>query len=65
MSAARAKRRNQIVGQFTIRLVEMVESPAYRALSLSGHRVLSRIEIELRHHGGNEKWPPDGRVQKL
>jgi hypothetical protein len=30
----------------------MLESPAYRVLSLSGHRVLARLEIELGHHGG-------------
>jgi hypothetical protein len=35
-------------------LIEMHESPAYRALSLSGHRVLARLEIELGHHGGTE-----------
>jgi hypothetical protein len=32
----------------------MLESPAYRALSLSGHRVLARLEIELGHHGGTD-----------
>jgi hypothetical protein len=32
----------------------MLESPAYRALSLSAHRVLSRIEVELGHHGGTD-----------
>ena len=32
----------------------MLESPAYRALSLSGHRVLARINIEHAHHGGQE-----------
>jgi hypothetical protein len=32
----------------------MLESPAYRALSLSAHRVISRVEIELAHHGGND-----------
>jgi hypothetical protein len=30
----------------------MLESPAYRALTLSEHRILSRLEIELAHHGG-------------
>ena len=37
----------------------MLESPAFRALSLSGHRVLARLEIELGHHGGadNGKLP--------
>jgi hypothetical protein len=32
----------------------MLESPAYRALSLSAHRALARIEIELAHHGGKD-----------
>ncbi len=49
-----AKRRNSISGQFAARLVEMLESPAYRALSLSAHRVVSRLEIELGNHGGND-----------
>jgi hypothetical protein len=48
------KRRNRISGQWSPRLIEMLESPAYRALSLSGHRVISRIEIELGSHGGND-----------
>ncbi len=32
----------------------MLESPAYRALSRSGHMVISRVEIELAYHGGND-----------
>jgi hypothetical protein len=48
------QRRSRIATQFTYRLVELQESPAYRVLSLSGHRALSRIEIELRHHGGRD-----------
>jgi hypothetical protein len=48
------KRRNRISGQFSARPIEMLESPAYRALSLSAHRVISRIEIELARHGGND-----------
>jgi hypothetical protein len=51
---SRLKRRNRISGQWSARLIEMLESPAYRALSLSAHRVISRIEIELGHHGGND-----------
>jgi hypothetical protein len=47
------RRRNRISGQFSPRLIEMLRCPAYRALSLSGHRVISRIEIELADHGGN------------
>jgi len=49
------KRRNRISGQFAPRRIEMLESPAYRVLSRSGHMVLARIEIELAHHGGNDK----------
>jgi len=48
------RRRTTIGGQFAPRLIEMLESPAYRALSLSGHRVLARLEIELGHHGGTD-----------
>lgn len=47
-------RRNTITGQWAARQIEMLESPAYRVLSLSAHRVLSRIEVELAHHGGND-----------
>jgi hypothetical protein len=32
----------------------MLESPAYRVLSQSAHRVLARVEIELAHHGGTD-----------
>jgi hypothetical protein len=42
--------RNSISGPFAARLYELLISPAYKALSLTAHRVLSRIEIEhLRH----------------
>jgi hypothetical protein len=53
------RRRNRIEGQFAPRLIEMLESPAYAALSLYGHRMVARIEIELAHHGGmdNGKLP--------
>jgi hypothetical protein len=47
-------KQNKISGQFAARLIEMMESPAYRVLSLSAHRVLSRIEIEWAHHGGQD-----------
>src|SRR5262249_35208529 len=46
--------RKKIPGQFAPRLIEMLESPAYRVLSRSGHMVLARIEIELAHHAGND-----------
>jgi hypothetical protein len=49
-----AKKHNKISGQFSARLIEMMESPAFRVLSLSAHRALSRIEIELAHHGGQD-----------
>ena len=32
----------------------MLESPAYRVLSQSAHRAISRIELELCYHGGND-----------
>jgi hypothetical protein len=53
------QRRTSIGGQFAPRLIEMLESPAYRVLSLGAHRVIARIEIELGHHGGtnNGKLP--------
>jgi hypothetical protein len=48
------RRRNRIAEQFAPRTIRMLESPAYRALSLSAHRVLSRIEIERAHHAGHD-----------
>jgi hypothetical protein len=54
MTAERRKRSNRIHGQFSPRLIDMLESPAYRVLSLSAHRVISRIEIEHASHGGTE-----------
>jgi hypothetical protein len=50
----RMKRRNRLNGQWSPRMIEMLRSPAYRALSLSAHRLISRIEIELADHGGND-----------
>jgi hypothetical protein len=46
------KERGSINGAFAWRLVEVLESPAYRMLSLSAHRAMARLEIELAHHGG-------------
>jgi hypothetical protein len=48
------RRKNAIGEQFAPRTIRMLESPAYRALSLSARRVLDRVEIELAHHGGFE-----------
>ena len=45
-------RRTSIDGQFAAREIKMLESPAFRVLSLSARRVLDRLEIELAHHGG-------------
>jgi hypothetical protein len=47
-------RRKTTLPQFVPHTIEMLESAAYRALSVSGHRVLARIEIEHGHHGGKE-----------
>ena len=43
-----------IGGQFIPRTIEMLRSPAIRVLSLTGHRILIRLEIELAEHGGRE-----------
>ena len=53
------KRKHKIDGQFAPRTIVMLRSPAMRALSLSGRRILDRIEIELANHGGrdNAKLP--------
>jgi len=46
------RRSTQIDGQFAARTIKMLESPAFRVLSLSARRALDRLEIELAHHGG-------------
>ncbi|WOH78253.1 hypothetical protein RX327_20000 [Bradyrhizobium sp. BEA-2-5] len=48
------ERRTSIGGQFAPRRIDMLRSPAYRALSLSARRVLDRLEIELADHGGTD-----------
>jgi hypothetical protein len=48
------RRFTRIVGQFVPRPIDMLESPAYRVLTLAAHRVLARLEIEFAHHGGND-----------
>jgi hypothetical protein len=40
--------------QWCARPLELLESPAYKVLSRAAHQVMSRIEIELRHHGGRD-----------
>jgi hypothetical protein len=49
-----AKRRNAITGQWSARLIDMQRSCAWRLLSRAAHQCLSRIEIELADHGGND-----------
>ena len=44
--------RMKIVGQFIPRPTRMLDTAAFRALSLSAHRVLARVEIEHGAHGG-------------
>lgn len=39
---------------FVMHTREMIASPAWRVLSLSAHRVLCRLEIELCSHGGKD-----------
>ena len=48
------KRRTQIGEEFIPYTLEMIVSPAYRALSLQGRKVLRRLEIEHCSHGGAE-----------
>ena len=47
-------RKSKIAGQFSPRTIEMIESPAFRVLSLSARRVLDRLEIEHAHHAGHD-----------
>lgn len=48
------RRGTQIDGQFAYRQIGLLESPAYRVLSLSARRILDRLEVELAHHGGTD-----------
>jgi hypothetical protein len=49
-----SRRKSSFTGQWSGRLIEMLESPAFRALSLAAHRIIHRVEIELAHHGGKD-----------
>jgi hypothetical protein len=49
------RRRNTIKGAFSGRTVEMLNSPAWRVLSLAAHRVIDRVAIAVRYHGGHQK----------
>jgi len=44
----------KIDGPFAPRPIAMLQSPAMRALSLTGRRILDRLEIELANHGGKD-----------
>jgi hypothetical protein len=48
----RRKRETHLDGPFSARLIEMLESPAYRTLGGSARKILDRLEIEHAHHGG-------------
>jgi hypothetical protein len=48
------RRRTEIAGQWTAHRIDMLRSPAWRALTLSARRILDRIEIEHASHGGAE-----------
>ena len=50
-------------GLFAGRTITMLESPAYKVLSLSAHQILARLEIELHRHGG--KPEENGRLVHL
>ena len=54
-----SKRRNSINDQWSARRREMLESPAYRVLSQSAHRAISRLELELCYHGGRARIVDD------
>jgi hypothetical protein len=47
-------KRTSIGAQFSARRIDMLESPAYRVLSLSARKVIDRIDIEHMRHGGAE-----------
>jgi hypothetical protein len=50
----RERKQNAPQGDFVFFETEMLLSPAWRALSLNGRRVIERIYIELRKHGGRD-----------
>jgi hypothetical protein len=70
MSSRRGKRRggqpNEISSRYALRTIAMLDSPAYWAVTLSGQRALSRLQIEYRrNNNGNlirtfEQFQPYG-----
>jgi len=57
------KRKNKIVGPFVYYTRDLIGSPAYRALSLQGRKVLRRLELEHMAHGGNDNGKLPCRYQ--
>ncbi|HUT48208.1 MAG TPA: hypothetical protein VM325_02620 [Alphaproteobacteria bacterium] len=53
VSERKASKHTKIEGPFVAHLYEMLKSPAYRALSLTAHRILTRLEIE---HGDHSAY---------
>lgn len=51
-SVSRATRKGAIVGAFVAHPLELRRSPAWRALSDEGRRLLARLELEHMEHGG-------------
>jgi hypothetical protein len=49
-----SRRKQSISGAWSGHLVEMMNSTAWRVLSLSARLILDRLEIEHRSHGGCE-----------
>jgi hypothetical protein len=47
-------RRDKIGESWVALPTELLESPAWRVLSMSARRLLDRIAIEIRHHGGHQ-----------
>lgn len=54
MRKPRKVRRTSIGDQFSSRRKDMLESPAYRALTLSAHRIIDRVCLEHLYQGGAE-----------
>jgi hypothetical protein len=48
------KAENAISGQFAPKLIEMLDSPAWQALTRAARRVIDRLDIELANHGGHD-----------
>jgi len=50
----RGNSKHRISGQFVMRRIDMLRSPAFCVLSLTGRRILDRLEIEHAAHGGRD-----------